>query len=660
MLETTKNLVRPEDLYRLKFLHGAALSPDGKQLVYTVSHTDREQEAEFVTLWLLTLESGETRPLTAGSAKDMFPKWSPDGKQIAFLSTRGMKTQLYLISPNSGDVKPLTDLKQGAASGPIWSPDGTQIAFTAGRIGAVRDPNKPYRVDRPTFRFDGLGYIDEALQDIYVVALDSGATQQITDENCVCTTPRWSPDGTQIMYSVSMLPDTQLNMWPGLRVINVQTKKITIIIGLKGRVSAATWLPDGKHIAYVGLPPHEKMTFATKDELWVVGFDEENGISPSVSRTAGLKYGVTCRLQPDMPVWHLLNSPILITPDGQFAYLNVQVGGSLHIYQAALNGVEQWQPVVEGRRSNILIDANFEQNMLLYAVSTLNMPPELFTFDLTAAHEQKQTAINDAVLSQFIQPTTEDFRYVTPGNVEVEAWLMKPSVGEAPYPTVLYIHGGPYGCFGEIFNFDFQILAGAGFAVLFPNFRGSAGYGTDFSAAIVGNWGDVAYEDNMAAVDYVIAQGLADPDRLGICGYSHGGFATCWTVGHTQRFKAAVPENATTNWISSYGVSDASVTWISDELGGHPHEIPDEYMKKSPILYAHNCTTPTLLIIGERDYRCPAEESEQFYSVLKAQGCTVEMLRLPNSSHIGAVIGPTIVRYALIEALVDWFNRYLA
>jgi dipeptidyl aminopeptidase/acylaminoacyl peptidase len=331
----------------------------------------------------------------------------------------------------------------------------------------------------------------------------------------------------------------------------------------------------------------------------------------------------------------------------------------LQIFNVALTGQESWKPVVTGEQANMLLDADFASQTLLYAISTLNQPCDLYTRALKSGAEKRLTTLNDDVLKEFPQPEVENFRITTSQNAEVEAWLMKPTTGEAPYPTVLYVHGGPYGSFGNIFNFDFQILAAAGFAVLFPNFRGSGGYGADFSKAVTGNWGEVVYADNMAVVDHAIAQGWADADRLGICGYSHGGFASCWTVGHTDRFKAAVPENPVVNWMTAYSVSDAGVSWISEELGGHPHEIPDVYLKMSPIMYAHNCKTPTLLITGEWDFRCPSEEAEQFYGVLKANGCTVEMLRLPNSVHIGSVIGPVVVRRAQNEALVDWFKRYL-
>jgi dipeptidyl aminopeptidase/acylaminoacyl peptidase len=236
---------------------------------------------------------------------------------------------------------------------------------------------------------------------------------------------------------------------------------------------------------------------------------------------------------------------------------------------------------------------------------------------------------------------------------------MKPPTGEPPYPTVLYIHGGPHGAYGYNFSFDFQMLAGAGYAVLYINHRASTGYGDAFSTAITGDWGNLDYNDLMAGVDYAIERGLTDADKLGVCGLSGGGNLSCWIVGQTDRFKAAVPENPVTNFVSFYGVSDIGPWFATAQMGGAPHEIPEVYAKCSPITYAHKCTTPTLLIQGEADWRCPAEQSEQFYTVLKANGCTVEMVRLPNSSHAESITGDLKVRRAQNDALLGWMNKYV-
>ena len=214
---------------------------------------------------------------------------------------------------------------------------------------------------------------------------------------------------------------------------------------------------------------------------------------------------------------------------------------------------------------------------------------------------------------------------------------------------------------GNVLSLDFQMLNGAGFAVLLINYRGSLGYGDEFMGAINGRMGELEFADLMAGVDYCIGLGLADPERLGVCGSSYGGFLTCWAVSHSNRFKAAVAENPITNWESWYGVADiaSSIALPLEAMGGPPHAAPEVYRRASPIYAAHNCATPTLLIQAERDLRCPAEQSEQFYTVLQANSCVVEMLRLPNVSHGGSSFGPLEARRAQNEALLDWMQRYV-
>jgi dipeptidyl aminopeptidase/acylaminoacyl peptidase len=263
------------------------------------------------------------------------------------------------------------------------------------------------------------------------------------------------------------------------------------------------------------------------------------------------------------------------------------------------------------------------------------------------------------LLAEWDHPEVENMLYASVDGEQVEGWLMKPEIGEAPWPTVVYVHGGPHSAFGHIFSFDFRMLAAAGFAVLFVNQRASTGYGDHFATAIKGDWGNLDFQDIMYGVDEGIARGLIDGDRLGICGLSGGGNLTCWAIGNTDRFKAAVPENPVTNWNSFYGVSDIGPWFATEQLGGHPWEIPDVYTRCSPVTYAHKCKTPTMIIQGEADYRCPAEQAEQFYTILKVVGCPVEMVRIPNSPHGGAIAGGYAQTLAQNKALLGWMQKWV-
>ena len=303
------------------------------------------------------------------------------------------------------------------------------------------------------------------------------------------------------------------------------------------------------------------------------------------------------------------------------------------------------------------MDAN--EKSLLYAVSAPDLPCDLFISDLGGKNERRLTSLNEAVLAEWKLALPERIEYANQNNARIEGWLMKPPAGEGPYPTVLYIHGGPHSAYGNMFSFDYQMLTSAGYAVLYTNPSGSSGYGNEFAGCIQANWGDLVFDDLMRAVDLAIAKGIADPDRLGCYGLSYGGYMSCWIVGHTNRFKASIPENPVTNLISFYGTSDIGPQFLDEEMGGTLPEKYQLYVEQSPVTYAHQSVTPTLMIQGEADYRCPIEQGEQFYTILKANGCPTEMVRLPGSPHSGSISGTPITRQYANNAMLEWFDKYV-
>lgn len=641
--------IQPEDLFRLKFPLGAVLSPDGAMAAYSIQTTDIEKDEDREAIWLCPLETGHARQLTAGQTRDSKPAWSPDGKHIAFLSLRGDKRQIHLIPIDGGEARPLTVLKQGVGSGPVWSPDGKFIAFTAVPTSEPPDAKAPYRITRHVYRFDDIGYLEHAAQDIYIIPVDGGDPRRLTDERGLCSDLRWSPDGDAILYLSSMTPGDHWSCEPTLKVVDLNGAAQQPL-GDWGYTALAAWTPDGERIVFIGYPKGRHT--GGKADLYVVnraGGEPEN-------RTAGLKFGLGSQMHSDLPSRNI-QAKLLIAPDGQNAYAPVQVGGTVPIYRIALTGPEAWTPVIAGARSCWLLDGDARR--LLFAASTQLNPMDVFIADLDGAHERPITRLNEELLSGIALPVIERLSFSGGDGAQVEGWLMKPPIGEPPYPTILHIHGGPHAAYGHVFYFDYHMYAGAGYAVLFINHRGSAGYGDDFTLQSVGDWGNLDYKDLMAGVDHVIEQGWADANRLGCCGISGGGNLSCWIVGQTDRFRAAVPENPVTNLLSFYGTSDIGPTYTVEEMGGPPWEIPEVYRQCSPITYAHRCKTPTLLLQHEHDWRCPAEQSEQFYAVLKANACIVEMVRFPNSSHGGHARGRPMVRRAQNEAQLDWMNRYV-
>ena len=644
--------IQKEDLFELRFLNGGALSPDGERIAYCVNKIDADADKEHCTIYLLDIPSGERRQMTSGRATDRQPQWSPDGKSLAFISDRSGKAQLYLLPADGGEARELTQFKRGIGDRIAWSPDGGTIAFSAAPDADAPDLSaEPYRLDRTVYRFDGIGYLDDAVQDIYVLDLGSGAISQLTNDRGNNSNPRWAPDGRSILYDANMRFDNSRAMTPDLKLVDLNRRQ-TVILEDWASVENANFTPDGATIVFVGRPDDGK-PIGTKSDVYTLDIASGN----IDCRTAALDVGVGGYLIMDMPIAGLKECNVLVSDDGETAYAMVQRGGTDHIYRIALTGREDCRPVTQGDCAVFPLDLRATQ--LLYARTDLNSPPDIHVLDLGSGAARQLTALNEAALAGIALPETERLLWDSVDGVEVEGWYMKPAIGEAPYPTILYIHGGPNAAYGYGFQFDFQMLTGAGYGLLFLNHRASTGYGDSFSTAIKGDWGNLDYQDLMSGVDRAIERGLADADKLGVCGTSGGGNLSCWIIGQTDRFKAAIPHNPVANWRSFYGTSDIGIWFSVEQLGGHPHEIPAVYERCSPITYAHRCRTPTLMVQCEIDWRCPAEQSEQFYTVLKANGCVVEMLRQPGGYHGGSTSGAVNLRRAHNDAMLDWFDRYV-
>jgi dipeptidyl aminopeptidase/acylaminoacyl peptidase len=645
MTETSdkRNFGILDDL-RFARIGSARLSPCGALAVCDLTRHDLENNRTTTSIWRLDLETGHARPLTQGNSSNSAPSWSPDGEQIAFLSDRSGVKQVYLLPLKGGEARQLTNLPQGVDGPPVWSPDGGSIAFTASARVKPRDPTAPYRVTRFIYRFDGIGYLDDAVQNIFVQSIHGGDATQLTDDAHLDRILRWSPDGSELLYLASFDPDRSDLFSAKLRAVNL-AGDVEEILGLDwGFIKNAGWLPDGERIMVVASRSDQPM--ATKDDLWIV----DRATGRAENRTADLPTGIEIQ-------WFPVFSAAGILTAESAALANVVERGAKGIYRVALSGAPQFQPLLGGKRTISLQDADAEN--MLYLSGDLENPGDLHIASLDGSNERRVTRFNDDLRERIDFASVEELQYQTKDGSWIQGWLLLPNQGEPPYPTILYIHGGPHGWYGYQYGSDFQMLAGAGYAVLFVNPRGSTGYGDNFATALSGNWGVLDHQDLLDGVDCAIDAGFADPDRLGICGLSYGGYLTCYTIGQTNRFKAAVAENPITDLVSRYGTADMGPWGSLSELGGKPHEIQEVYRRGSPITFAHNCTTPTLLIQCEEDYRCPAGQAEQFFGYLKAEGCIVEMLRIPGVSHVASITGPIRVQKAQNEALLDWMQRYV-
>ena len=632
-----------EHARRLQTVTDAGFVGDGQRAFCSISQvTDADHETH--SGWLFETDGSSARRVgeELGDLGAIAP--APNGAWLAVIAEVDARRQVFLVPTEGGNARQLTDVSQGVSSPPVWSPDGRLIAFTAGP-SVQRDPFRPYWIDRATYRVDGLGYIDDVLQDLYVVNVDTGVVRQLTHDRCMNSEPRWSPDGQRLSYLVSFHPDRVFDFQPELHLIDVQTLESRPIVDTWGAVFSAEWCPDNERLAFIGHPEREQIFAKQRLDLWTIALD---GAEPEC-RTADLRAGVGCFVQTDLPISReIMSQPIRVC--GDVAYVRGQIRGDALTYEVALTGPNRVNQSASARGSAYMLDAHPEKGVLYLATSFVE-PPELML------GKTRITALNDDLLEELLTPEVRTLNVVAPDGLEIDGWALVPPGKTGPFPTILCVHGGPYFALGSTYNIDFQLLVGAGFAVVFSNFRGSSGYGPEFYDKLVDYWGDSA-GDHHATLDAAIDAGIADPDRLGVCGISYGGFASCWLVGTSQRFKAAVVENAFTNWITMYGVAD-SEWWVTRVLGGTPWEVPDRYHALSPITFAHNCETPVLFVVGEADMRCHPVEAEQYYRVLKARGIPTAMLRLPGSTHLGSWHGPISARTAQNDALVEWFKQYL-
>jgi len=640
----------PEDVYELTGVADPRLSPDGRTVAYVVWRIDKDANETLSAIWLAAVDgSSPPRQFTAGTSRDGDPRWSPDGSTIAFTSKREAGTaQLYVIPAAGGEARKLTDLKEDVTQ-LAWSPDGARLAF----VSRVRDPEydesddkkrAPRRIKRLWFKLDNVGWTFDRRQHLFVVPADgSEKPKQITSGDFEDEHPAWSPDGSKIAFDSARHEDWDITLIRDIYVMPADGGDPVCVTAVDGYCTLPSWSPDGSRFAFLFNPS----VFDDPRHTHVAVIPAEGGtrtvLTASLDRTCAPYFeGIR------EPIWEG-NESILFGIEDQ---------GNVTMYRVGADGSAP-ELVIGGDLMLTGYDAVAGQ--VVHSFHTPTSLSELFVGD------RQLTELGRAFSDARELPAPERFTAVSPDGSEVEAWIMKPAGYEegTKYPLLLNIHGGPFSQYGNKFFDEFQIYAGAGYAVVYPNPRGSSGYSEEWGRAIRGpvtggpGWGTVDYEDCMAVVDEALKRfEFLDSDRLGVMGGSYGGYMTSWIVGHTDRFQCAISERSVNDFLAEGEESDFG-PFFKSEIGAYFWEAPDAYLKHSPITYAKNIVTPLLILHSENDLRCPVGQAEGLFNVLRTLKREVELVRFPVESHELSRSGNPVHRVMRFQVILEWLDRHL-
>jgi dipeptidyl aminopeptidase/acylaminoacyl peptidase len=658
--QDAKHSITFDDLIKLQRVAEPAISPDGKWVAYTVAVPDMDANRNASNIWLVPTEGGEAFQLTQ-SGKDSSPVWSPDGKSIAFISARSGDSQVYLLSMEGGEPRPLTKLSTGADLA-IWSPDGKTIAFTSGVYPECKDDECNKKKDEEKEKNKVKAHVAEALlyrhwthwnegkrSHLFVTPADgSGAAKDLTqgaeydvppDQRGEASDINFSPDSKEICFTAVTDKVEATSTNGDLFIVPVsggEPKRITTQAGFDGN---PVYSPDGKYIAY-----HAQLTAGYEADRWrVMLYDRATGKSENLTETSF-----------DRSAQNLAWSP-----DGTKIYFGAENETLEPVYEMAPKAGAVPKKLIDGFNGTVSMSA--DGKTIAFTRTSLTMPAEVFVAASDGSGLKQLTHQNDAVLAKIELNAPEKFLFDGAEAGKVHAMLIKPPHFDATkkYPLLVLLHGGPQTMWGDSWGYRWnaQVFSGAGYVTLMINRRGSTGFGQKFTDEITNDWGGKAYTDVMKGVDAALAKyPFIDGKRMAAAGGSYGGYMANWIATHTDRFKAIVSHAGIWDKNSMYATEEL---WFEDhDMQGTPWSAPENYKKWAPMTYATalgKFKTPTLVIGGERDYRVPYTQSLEFFSALQRQGVPSKLVIFPDEGHW--VLKPLNSQF-WYKTFLEWVDKY--
>lgn len=682
-----RSLLVIDDLYQLGWLEDPRISPDGRYIAYVRVTVDRAANGYDRAIWLVSTDGGSPRRFTSGHKNDTTPRWSPDGRRLAFVSTREEDLpQIYIIDLDGGEARRLTSRRQGA-SHPAWSPDGRQIAFLSAANETERFREDSSTPDEPgdaweqqqarqreqheeAQRFDprvltrlpyrsGTSFYDDRRNHIYVIDVPDGfddesppQARRLTDGDLHYAGPVWMPDGQSLLTTATRDPEAD-SLFAYYDVLRVP-------VPADGRADAQRLTergfsyydphpsPDGRLIALRRLPDDRPMAAGARIALLPISGGDLHDLTDGTD------------LNVDQFRW---------LPDGQGLLYTSGWRGNEEVYSVKIERDKRQRskragPTEDAMRAIPRIISGFDvgpDGSVAFVAGGIDTPCDLF-LRRPDGSESQLTTINARLLSQRLVSPIEEISYRAQDDQPVQGWMLRPPDFDPArtYPLAVYIHGGPHVMWGPGFRsmwHEWQVAAARGYIVFFCNPRGSDGYGERWRDSIHANWGVADAPDILAGIDAVIARGNVDVEHVAVTGGSYGGYMTVWLIAHSDRFACAVSARGVYNLLSEHSTSDAHEL-IEFEFDGYPWEMHEELWNHSPLAHAHKITTPLRILHSELDYRAPISEAEQLFATLRRCKQVVELVRYPREGHELTRSGEPRHRADHMQRTLEWFDRY--